>query len=153
MEAGNFKRSARLCFLLMLVAALVSTTFCRGQQAQPQHGNNNARASVSITGVPHAGPGGPGPTEPISGKARGVDYATHKVVVYVFAGDRWWVQPTVANPFTDIDANGNWETDTHLGSSYAAILMRPSFRPSATLDTLPNVQGDIVAVVRVAGVR
>jgi hypothetical protein len=147
METGNFKRSVRLCFWLTLVAALVTAAPSRSQQAAPHQGN------ISITGVPHAGPGGPGPTEPISGRVRGVDFATHKVVVYVFAGDRWWVQPTAANPLTDIDATGNWETDTHLGSSYAALLVRQSFRPSATIEALPSVQGDVIAVVRVAGVR
>jgi hypothetical protein len=75
------------------------------------------------------------------------------VVIYAFAGGKWWVQPTVASPFTDIDDHGNWQTDTHLGSSYAALLVKPSFKPAGTIDGLPVVRGDVIALARVAARR
>jgi Ca2+-binding RTX toxin-like protein len=137
----------------MLVVTLVPQALSLGQQSSSYQSNNSAKASISITGVPHAGPGGDEPIEAISGVVRKVDFAAHKVVVYAYAGGTWWVQPTAANPLTDIDRTGKWETDTHLGSTYAALLVRQSFKPSATIGTLPNVQGDIVAIVKVAGVK
>jgi len=153
MESGTAKKYAMRGLWAIFVATLVVATLSPGQQAPTHQGGNGAKASVSITGVPHAGAGGSEAMEAISGSARGVDYAKHKIVIYAFAGGTWWVQPTIANPFTDIDTAGKWETDTHLGSSYAALLVKDSFKPSATLGALPGVQGDVVAVVRVAGLR
>jgi hypothetical protein len=153
MEAGNINKSAKLCLGLMLVATLLAATLSRGQQAAPHHGNNAVRASVSITGVPHLGPGGTETVEPISGDVRGVEFTRYKVVVYAFAGGTWWVQPTIASPRTDIDNAGSWRTVTHLGGTYAALLVRQSFNPPATVQTLPNVQGNVVAVDIKAGLK
>jgi hypothetical protein len=50
-----------------------------------------------------------------------------------YAGGTWYVQLTVAAPLTDIDNSGKWETDTHLGSGYAALLVKQSFKPAATV--------------------
>jgi hypothetical protein len=135
----------------MLAAILISQAIATAQNPA-NHPNKAASApSISITGVPHAGTGGPEKIEPISGRASGVDFARYKVVIYAFAGGTWWVQPTVAEPLTDIDNKGNWITDTHLGTSYAALLVRASFKPPVTANTLPKVQGDVVAFARVAG--
>jgi hypothetical protein len=109
------------------------------------------KLSITITEPAHAGKGGPDQTEPISGEVRGVDYGTHKVVIYTFAGGTWWVQPTVAEPLTDIDQSGKWQTITHLGSTYAALLVRPSYRPPATTNSVPKVGPDVLAVTLVAG--
>jgi len=139
-------------YLVALLSALAPLSLALGQN-QPEETRSNGKASISITGVPHAGEGGPGSKEPISGKVTGVECNKHKVVVYVLAGGTWWVQPTVASPFTDIDDNGKWETDTHLGSTYAALLVKPSFKALPTTDALPSAHGDVVAVVRVAGTK
>lgn len=111
------------------------------------------KPSILITRVPHAG-SGPEQVEIIGGTVTGIDfkkYREYKIVVYARAGGQWWVQPTVKSPLTSIDTNGKWETDTHLGSMYGAVLVKPSFKPASTLDSLPDPDpdGEVVAVTRV----
>lgn len=106
---------------------------------------------IRITVIPHAGGGGPEKTETISGTAAGVDFRRHQVVVYAFAGGNWWVQPTSDSPLTDISENGRWTADTHLGTRYAALLVKPAYKPSAVITKLPEVGGDVLAVDHVAG--
>ena len=103
--------------------------------------------------LPHAGKGGSDQTEPISGTVRGVDFAKYEVVVYAFAGGTWWVQPTVASPLTEIDEKGNWQTITHLGSSYAVLLVSQSYKPPANTTDVPHAGGDVFAVKLAAGRR
>jgi hypothetical protein len=112
------------------------------------------RPAVEITGVPPAGQGGAGPTAEISGKASGPDLRNLRIVVYAYAGDQWWVQPTAANPQTPIDAgSGKWVTDTHLGRTYAALLVRRSYKAPAATTSLPETGGDVLASDTVAGKR
>jgi hypothetical protein len=111
----------------------------------------SAKLSIAVTEAPHAGKGGPDQTEPISGEVRGVDYGTHKVVIYAFGGGTWYVQPTVAVPLTDIDQSGRWQTITHLGSTYAALLVNQSYKPPAIMTTVPRVGADVLAVTLAAG--
>ena len=127
------------------ILILVSPVHAFGQ-ATP-----SAKLSIAVTETPHAGKGGPDQTEPISGEVRGVDYGTHKVVIYTFAGGTWWVQPTVAEPLTDIDQSGKWRTITHVGSTYAALLVKLSYRPPATMNSVPKVGPDVLAVTLAAG--
>ena len=115
------------------------------------HAFGQAKPSIAITQPPHAGKGGPDQTEPISGEVRGVDYANYKVVIYALAGGTWWVQPTVAEPLTDIDQSGKWQTITHMGSTYAALLVKASYRPPATLNSVPKVGTDVLVVTLAAG--
>lgn len=150
MESTKMKTLSSTLFrwtIGLAVAALVLTTSVHafGQAKQ------GASLSIAVTEAPHPGLGGPDQTEPISGNVRGVDYGTHKVVIYTFAGGTWWVQPTVADPLTDIDQTGEWQTITHLGSTYAALLVKPSYRPPATMNSVPKVGPDVLAVTLVAG--
>jgi hypothetical protein len=134
----------KLLFLTMLTL-LVTAAFLSAQ-------NTGSSPKIAITGIPHAGQGGPGPTEEISGTASGPNLRDLRVVIYAYAGGQWWVQPTVANPMTSIDASsGKWETDTHLGRNYAALLVRSSYKAPATSDSIPAVGGDVLATDTVAG--
>jgi hypothetical protein len=63
----------------------------------------------------------------------------------------WWVQPTVDNPFSTLDANSRWSTFTHPGSAYAALLVTPQYRPPTTMNRLPEKGGVIAAVAWVEG--
>jgi len=87
----------------------------------------------------------------ISGEVTGVqqprDYA---VVIYAFAGGQWFVQPYDYQPKTAIN-NGRFQTVTHGGSAYAALLVRASFDPDKTMQALPSEGGDIIAVHSVDG--
>ena len=130
----------------LVIATLVLLTF-NATAFQTKDG-----PAVSITGVPRAGQGGPDATDSISGKAKGVDFREHRVVIYAFAANGvWYVQPTVASPLTLIDSNGNWENSTYLGRVYGALLVKKTYKPRPTMDALPDVGGDILAVDTVAG--
>ena len=75
--------------------------------------------------------------------------------------DKWYVQP-YANPtdtaptapYTTLDKDGRWESDTHLGSEYAALLVKrsePPYKPPSATGVLPALGGDILAITRVEG--
>ncbi len=135
----------------MLAAILISQAIGNAQSPANRPSNAALAPSIAITMVPHSGVGGPTKTEPIAGRASGVDFASFKVVIYAFAGGTWWVQPTTAEPLTDISRDGKWATDTYLGSSYAALLVKATYTPPATAVTLPKVGGEVVAFTREAG--
>jgi hypothetical protein len=138
-----------LSFLVMLTFAIGSVQL--KSQTAPTQRHGTAEPSITVTNVPPSGAGGPDKTAPIGGTAAGVDFSKHKVVIYAFAGGTWWVQPTTASPLTKVDARGNWQTITHLGSTYAAMLVKQSYRPTATTDEVPQVGEEVLAVKLVAG--
>jgi hypothetical protein len=72
------------------------------------------------------------------------------IVIYA-RSQRWWVQPFADRPLTSIAADGSWKSTIHLGTDYAALLVRPNYHPPAVTDTLPAVGGDIVAVATSKG--
>jgi hypothetical protein len=109
-----------------------------------------AEPSIRITLVP--GPGeGSASNGAIGGTVGGISPEQQKeCAVVVFSHtDKWYVQPTVASPYTPISDDGSWETDIHLGYEYAALLVRSSYRPPATAGALPKVGGDVLALARV----
>jgi hypothetical protein len=61
------------------------------------------------------------------------------------------VQPTVAQPLTQIQADSQWKSEIHLGSDYGALLVNPTYRPAPTIDVLPKPGGDVIAVVTTKG--
>src|SRR5262245_20922746 len=101
--------------------------------------------SITITQGPPAG-GGPGAMAPIAGKAEGNDIARYKVVIFAHT-DLWYVQPSPSAPYTDITPDGSWSSRIYLGQEYGAILVDPSsYKPPATISTLPQVGGGVLAV-------
>lgn len=85
----------------------------------------------------------------VAGRVDGAAAGT-RIVLYARSGV-WWVQPLVAQPFTEVRPDGTWRGTTHLGTDYAALLVGPTFRPQATLDELPPVGGDVHAVAMTPG--
>lgn len=113
----------------------------------------SGKAAIRISQVPAYDPvGGPTALEGIGGVVSGVDFTSFRVVVYAFT-DNWYVQPFVMAPFTEIEPGGKWSTQSHLGSRYAALLVKPSFRPRSITLSLPGVGGDVVAVTTATGKR
>jgi hypothetical protein len=101
-------------------------------------------ATVVFTTVPVAGHG-PTSRGDVAGLVRDLSTPSKfKVVVYAHT-DKWYVQPLASDPLTDIASDGAWSTWTHLGNRYAALVVRPEYRPAETLDALPSVGGMIVA--------
>ena len=108
--------------------------------------------SVSINRIPRYDAfGGPAETATIAGEVHGMS-PQHRVVLYSFT-DQWYVQPEVARPYTVIDASGRWVAAIHLGSRYAALVVRGDYQPPVRTGALPRPGDDVVAVAEVEGRR
>jgi hypothetical protein len=106
--------------------------------------------AITITHIPPKGPGDSVTHRPICGKTTGADLVSAQVIVYAHT-NRWYVEPYTDSPKTGINPDGTWCTFTHLGYSYAALLVRPTFTPAATAEVLPTVGGDVLALTMVDG--
>jgi len=107
---------------------------------------------LTIARIPRFDPaGGPDTRDTISGTVRTPVAADYRVVVYARA-DAWYIQPT---PFSlqQIDSDSKWETWTHTGSSYAALVVRSTYKPLTRLDVLPQIDADVLARAIVDGRR
>lgn len=137
MKRHHASISTIACALIVLSASL----------AVPSPGQDNKAAKIVITSVPaYDEKGGPDRTEIIKGTASESADCKEGCRVVVFARTNvWWVQPLADSPYTTIDRN-KWETETHLGTEYAALLVRAAYKPAATTNRLPTVGGDILAM-------
>ena len=68
------------------------------------------------------------------------------MVLYTKCGTLWWLQPLLTSPFTAILPDKAWRNEVHLGIEYAALLVDPSYHPSAILRRLPARGGDVAEV-------
>ena len=98
---------------------------------------------IELIRIPKAG-GGEESRGEIGGRVVGLASPERYKVVLFALTDKWYVQPLISNPYTDVDTNGLWKNWTHLGERYAAFVVRKSFRPPPTTDTLPDVRGEIL---------
>jgi hypothetical protein len=111
--------------------------------------------SIKFITVPRYDPvGGASTTADIDGVVDGVSNPDQlRVVIYAKTGNTWWVQPLVAAPYSSIDRHGQFETWTHTGTDYAAILVRKGFEPPTAIDGRLPESPDILARVEVPGIR
>jgi hypothetical protein len=126
------------------VLALLLVTFM-GLQAFGQAKEEKKPITITITSVPTDPPGENMASEPIKGTVTGDNPNDYKVVIYAHGGPTWWVQPYAASPLTDIGNDGKWESETHGGTEFAALVVKPSYNAKATLGVIPAVGGDILA--------
>jgi hypothetical protein len=136
----HFATQARACLLAFAVGLVLAA--CRS--APPA-----APPAITVTQVPEAAVGGTDRVRPIAGTVVGA-LPGDRLVVYARSGV-WWVQPTVATPLTTIASDGTWQTTSHPGVEYAALLVRDGYTVHATLDALPQVGDDVRAMQVVAG--
>jgi len=108
------------------------------------------RASITFTHVPRSGQGGSEVLEQIGGTVMGAK-SGDRIVIYSH-NQVWWVQPLHSKPFTSITADGSWNTVTHLGYDYAALLVEPGYEPPSRIETLPSVGNGIRAVMSIPGI-
>jgi len=104
---------------------------------------------IEFIKVPPASVGGSNRLEPISGRVNGAR-AGQRIVLFA-KSEQWWVQPTVKQPFTEIQPDSSWRSSIHLGTEYAALLVSPQYSPPATTDSLPNQEGAVIAIATVKG--
>jgi hypothetical protein len=105
--------------------------------------------SIEFTHVPPAGDGTPDKLEEISGRVKGTRPG-ERVVLFALSGV-WWVQPGVDRPFTAIQPDSRWNSSTHPGSTYAALLVDSRYRPPLTVNALPEKGGPVLAVAVMKG--
>lgn len=130
------RATAMIAFLL---AALVCTPSMSQQKAQAPSG------TITITHVPPTGQGDPNRTHPITGTARATALASCRVVIFAHT-DAWYVQPATDRPLTEIGDDGTWNTSTHPGDHYAAVLACGTYNPPAKADALPIKRAPVVAI-------
>jgi hypothetical protein len=109
----------------------------------------NDAPSIAFTRIPQADENGAALNDIIAGSVTG-GTPGQKIVLYAKAG-KWWVQPLIDQPITDIRPNFRWTNATHLGTHYAALLVRNGYRPQNALDSLPQTGHNILAVAVVPG--
>lgn len=107
--------------------------------------------SIVFTRVPQANPDGSTLNDIIEGRATGASPGD-KIVLYAKLG-RWWVQPLIDQPITDLRPNFRWTNATHLGTHYAALLVKDGYRPLSAMDSMPDVDENVLAVATVAGAK
>src|SRR5262249_38193609 len=133
---------SREVITLLLVAGL-ALNGCQSRRA-------DRLPTIAFTKIPPAAQGGREKVDTIEGRVTGARPG-QQIVIYAHSG-AWWVQPTVASPFTPVRSDSTWSTETHLGYEYAALLVGPGYRPPPTLDTLPAEGGAVVLAAVVKGV-
>ncbi len=144
----RFLHSIRLKASLAAILSfgvLDMSTGCGTYSPQP-------KISVRFVNVPRGGYGGPEIIEPISGSVSG-SVSGQQIVLYAKNGAWWWVQPFRSRPLTKIESDTTWNTVTHIGAEYAALLVTPGYQPQAKIGTLPPVGSGVLAVATVKGME
>jgi hypothetical protein len=116
----------------------------RGEQT------NGPGPGIEITRVPPAELGGADTRSYIAGRISGRLSPNFVVTVYVRAFNQWYVQPE-AGALIKIKPDNTWETWTHTGTKYAALLVRQDYEPLVRLDMLPQTNDSVLAVTIVDG--
>jgi hypothetical protein len=106
--------------------------------------------SIEFTKIPPAAQGGRERVDTVAGRVKGYRPG-EQIVIYVHSGP-WWVQPWPDQALIPIKADSTWSTSTHLGFEYAALLVKPGYRPSPTLDVAPTQGGSVISLTIVKGV-
>ena len=127
------------------VLGMVPAVLC--QACQRQDGSN--APSIAFTRIPQADPAGSARNDIIEGHVTGASPG-QKIVLYAKTG-KWWLQPLVDQPMTDLRPDLSWTNATHLGTHYAALLVNDGYRPQTVVDLLPETGNDILAVAVVSG--
>jgi hypothetical protein len=124
-----------LPFLLLLAS-------CHSQPSVPE-------PSIEFTRIPPATESGVDKLDVIEGRIISGNPEL-KLVLYAKNGN-WWVQPIRNEPYTSIRPDGTWTNFTHVGTAYAAVLVKSGFRLSSSLNEMPSRGGDVVAIVTAKG--
>jgi hypothetical protein len=127
--------------------ALVAVPAVISQACRP--GRSSTGPSIAFTRIPQADPAGSSRNDIIEGSVTGASPG-QKIVLYAKTG-KWWVQPLTDQPMTELRRNFKWTNATHLGTHYAALLVKDGYRPQSALDSLPQTDDRILAVAVVSG--
>jgi hypothetical protein len=123
-------------------ASWVLLSACRAEPARVE-------PTIELTKIPPAGEGSPDQLVSIGGRVRDAKPG-QRIVLFARSG-MWWVQPTREQPFTEIKSDSTWESSSHPGDAYAALLVEPAYRPASVLRDRPDKGAGIVAVAIAEG--
>src|SRR5260370_42559358 len=115
--ASRIEAASAMCPVLRIAIVFLSAVAlvaCRSEKLQET-------PSITFTRIPPAAQGGRERVDTISGRVSGTRPG-QRIVVYAKSG-QWWVQPWPEHPFTSIESDSIWSTQTHLGYEYAALLV------------------------------
>jgi signal transduction histidine kinase len=107
------------------------------------------KPSIQVTRIPDAEVGGGPALQTINGRVTGAR-AEDRVVLFARSKD-WYVQPFIDQPYTKIQDGFTWSNSTHLGTEYAALLVRPGYVPPPVTAELPKEGDNVLAIVTVDG--
>jgi hypothetical protein len=100
---------------------------------------------ITITEIPpYDATGGRKKKGHIAGKVSGLKIKNYYVVIYAFT-TMWYVQPSTANPKTEIKPDGTWEAIIQLGSRYVALVVPPDYNPQSTITSPTDLKGIVAA--------
>jgi len=119
--------------------------------AGESEGRTGAGIQILITNIPPAELGGPNSRSDIAGLVQGATNTHYGIVLYTRAFGAWYIQPVsqMVHPLQD---NFTWESWTHTGSKYAAVLVQAGYEPMDKLDMLPEVKGAVLSCAIVDGI-
>lgn len=109
----------------------------------------DVQPGIEFTRVPPTSAGGPKTHGTIAGRAIGARPG-QQIVVYARAGP-WWIQPARTQPLIKIRPDHTWESPTHLGTEYAALLVDADYKPQNVTNDLPGLGGQVAAIAKVRG--
>jgi len=111
--------------------------------------NSGSGPSIQITTIPREDKGGPRELDVIKGRVNGA-LNGQRLVLYAHSG-AWYVQPYADQPFTKIESNSTWSSQTHLGTEYAALLVDVDYEPAPEIPNVPGIGNGVIAVTVVDG--
>ena len=143
MQDSSFFRFAGKGWAKRSCSVLFGALLACGGGCRSSH--QSLQPSVHFTRVPPAG-GGPNDMEHISGQVIN-GRPGMSIVIYAQNKGTWYVQPLRGHPITEIAGNGTWDTASHLGTEYSALLVTQGYRPAPKLRELPSIDANVLAVV------
>lgn len=88
----------------------------------------------------------------IYGIANNIDANKIRVVLWALT-NKWYVQPTIANPYTTICDDGSWHNWTHGWQTMVAVLVDSTYTPGSTRHTHPALEDGVLAFAQYPAVR
>jgi hypothetical protein len=85
----------------------------------------------------------------VEGKVSGAR-AGDEVVLYALS-EVWWIQPFKSAGLTKIQPDSSWRNSTHMGTDYAALLVKSGYRPAVKLGSIPATGNGVLATAVVKG--
>jgi hypothetical protein len=79
----------------------------------------------------------------VHGRANILDTALYRVVLWAKT-DRWYVQPSIANPYTFVQSDGTWSNSTYPWDRMVALLVDLTYDPGSIRDYHPSMDPGVV---------